>query len=116
MIMMLYNKTQNTLISKEVTIAKSFWDRLMGLMFKANLHKEKCLWIKDCPSIHTFFMRFPIDVVFLDKNMRVLKVIDSIQPWRMTAPFQFKNDSCLEFSANKTSQKIFKGDQLDVRP
>ncbi len=111
----IYNITQDSLIAKNILVADSFWLKLKGLMGKATLPKETAMFFKGCPSVHTFFMRFPIDVVFLDKNMIVTAVVENLRPWRCTKPLQFKNYYCVEMYSNKISSKISKGDLLDVR-
>lgn len=60
-----------------VYFANNFKDRLLGYMFRKKPHYEAILF-KPCNSIHTFFMRFNIDVLFLDKNMMVIKKIDGL--------------------------------------
>ncbi|MGH1468854.1 MAG: DUF192 domain-containing protein [Bdellovibrionales bacterium] len=111
----LYNSTTNALVADDLLIADSFYTRLMGLMGKASFSNEKAMLFKGHPSIHTCFMRFPIDVVFLDKNMVVTDVIENLKPWRFTSPFRFQSKYCIEFSSNKISNKVSKGDLLDVR-
>ena len=59
-------------------------DSLIGLMGKACLKKGHGLWIKPCQSVHTFWMRFPIDVLFLDKNGVVIHFIESMKPFRVS--------------------------------
>lgn len=61
-----------------VYIADSFIDRLFGYMFRKKPHYEAILF-KPCNSIHTFFMKFNIDVLFLDKNMKVIKKIEGLE-------------------------------------
>jgi uncharacterized membrane protein (UPF0127 family) len=66
--------------------ADTFSTRLKGLMFrKQPLYKEG-LWIIPCNSIHMCFMFFPIDAVFLDKQMRVVHLVHNLQPWRLVTP------------------------------
>jgi len=65
--------------------ATTFAARLVGLMFKANLPPEGGLLFTPCRSVHTCFMRFPLDVVFLDADFRVMAVVLSLPPWRFTA-------------------------------
>lgn len=52
-------------------------------MGKSRLDPGHALLIKPCSSIHTFFMRFPIDVVFVDKASRVVKIAENVKPWRL---------------------------------
>lgn len=68
-----------------VFIADTFFKRLMGYMFKKRPHHEAIL-IKPCSSIHTFFMKFNIDVLFVDKNMKVLRKIESLTPGKIITP------------------------------
>ena len=64
-------------------IANTFWKRALGLMGKHQLERGTGLLIPNCRSIHTGFMRFPLDVIFLDENNRVAKVVRNVKPWRM---------------------------------
>lgn len=66
----------------DVKIANTFWKRFKGLMFKKNMSPNEAILLKNCSCIHTCFMRFPIDVVYLDNDFRVLKT-ESVQPWRI---------------------------------
>ncbi len=111
----LYNSTKNIHIAKDILVAESFYSRLKGLMGKRTFPKDTAIFFKGCSSVHTFFMGFPIDVVFLNKNMVVNSIIENLQPWRCTKPFQFKNYYCIEFYSNNISKKISKGDTIDVR-
>ncbi len=64
-------------------LADNFKTRTVGLLGEARLDEDEALIIKPCWSIHTFFMRFPIDVLFLDKKGTVKKIIRSMPAWRM---------------------------------
>jgi len=77
------NTTKNTVVAEDLRIARSMWARFWGLMGKPKLPDAQALLIDPCSSIHMFFMRFPIDVVFLDKSDRVVKIVEGIKPWRM---------------------------------
>jgi uncharacterized membrane protein (UPF0127 family) len=69
----------------EVFIADSFRNRFLGYMFRKIPHYEGIL-IKPCNSIHTFFMRFPIDVLFVNENMQVVKKIEGLPPGKIIMP------------------------------
>ena len=62
-------------------VAKSFLQRAIGLIGRKSLPPGTGLLILRCNAIHTFFMRFPIDATFLDKDDRVVKVVRNIRPW-----------------------------------
>lgn len=85
----------------KAAVAKTFLQRLKGLMFKKNIDKDEALIFYSAESIHMFFMQFPIDVVFLDKNMRVIKICTALKPWSMTACFSSK--ITIELPARKAS-------------
>lgn len=110
----LINKTTNKEIAQQVVRAESLYERTKGLLGRKSLPSNEVLWIDRCPSVHTFFMQFPIDVVFVDKDMKVTKVHKNLKPWRMTPPLQFKNHSCFEFAADTVKDSIKEGDKLYV--
>lgn len=63
--------------------ASTFWSRLKGLMGRRSLGPNQGLFIAPCNSVHTAFMRFPIDLVFIDRKGEVLQVTHHLQPWRV---------------------------------
>lgn len=104
--------TQNTLVPN-LEKAADFLSRGKGLLGRTHLESSKGLWILNCRDIHTCFMKFPIDAVFLDKKMKVVSLHKNIQPWRFT--FSWKASSVVEMPAGKIDEmKIQIGDQLDV--
>ena len=58
------------------------WSRMRGLLGRSGLEQGEGLFLKPCGSVHTLFMRFPIDVVFLDRELSVLAVRPAVPPWR----------------------------------
>jgi uncharacterized membrane protein (UPF0127 family) len=74
---------QGTEVATRVTLARSMWSRFMGLMGRADLPEGEGLAITPCSQIHMFFMRFPIDVVYVDREGRVVFIHHSIRPWRV---------------------------------
>ena len=60
------------------------WQRMKGLLGRKGLHNGHGLWIRPCKSIHTFFMKFPIDVIFVSDGDRVVEMYHSLRPFRMT--------------------------------
>lgn len=107
------NKTKDTIVVEEVTLATSIWSRFWGLMGKKGLPEGHGLLIDPCSSIHMFFMRFPLDVVFLDHDGRVTKVVKEIKPWRMALGGGGKK--ALEITAGAASTaNVEAGDELTV--
>ena len=66
-----------------VRIAHSLWSRFLGLMGRSSLAPDEGLWLVPCRSIHMFFMRTSIDVAFLDRDRRVVKVVEQMRPWSL---------------------------------
>ena len=75
-------------VSKSITVASTlveatgFFSRLRGLIGKDVLEDGAGLWMARCRAIHTFGMRFPIDVIFVDRNMAVKKMVKGVPPFR----------------------------------
>ncbi|MBR2774270.1 MAG: DUF192 domain-containing protein, partial [Selenomonadaceae bacterium] len=65
----------------DVEIAKSFLSRLRGLMMRRKLPEGRGLLLAPCNSIHMLFMRFAIDVVYLDEDFRIKKIARDVMPW-----------------------------------
>ncbi len=65
----------------KVIIADNFLTRLEGLMFREKLPPDTGLLLAPCNSVHMCFMRFAIDVVYLDKEYRILKIVRNLKPW-----------------------------------
>jgi len=88
---------------------------MVGLLGHSCLREGEGLWLEPCSSIHTFFMRFPIDAVFLAKNGRVVAVKARLAPWRVTR-FHWRAKSVLELPPGDAERlQIRKGDQLNIR-
>jgi uncharacterized membrane protein (UPF0127 family) len=69
----------------QIEHACGFWARLRGLIGRPPLAAHRALLLRRCRAIHTFFMNAPIDVVFLDRFGKVLKIVESLRPWRVAA-------------------------------
>ncbi len=132
----LIHKETNQVLSSQVVHSHSLLKRMKGLIGSQALIKDQAMWLKPCSSIHTYFMSFPIDVVFTDKNLRVTGVVENISPWKIVNQkgrvmniWQsflssetysiiklFQNYSAFEFSGGTLADKIKiqEGDQLHV--
>ena len=77
-----FNETKRTELAGDVRLARSLWAKFWGLMGRRPLPDGQGLLLKPCTSVHTFFMRFPIDVIFLDRTSKVVKIIPAMKPWR----------------------------------
>jgi len=107
------NKTKNIILASQAKIADSFFKRLIGLMFKKGLSKEEALVFFKAPSIHTFFMRFPIDILFLDREGKVLRIVKKVNPYRVV--FCKNSYITIEFSSkNNNLAQTSKGDFIII--
>ena len=70
------------LLGIKADVAASFLQRAKGLIGRSSLPPGEGLLIERCNAIHTFFMKFPIDAIFLDRRGRVVKTVRNIRPWR----------------------------------
>lgn len=110
----LINKSKNMEIARHLRVAESFFSRAKGLLGERQLLPRHALWIQRCTSIHTFFMRFTIDVVFVDRSLVVKAVYRDLPPWRMTWP-AWGASSVFELPAGTLREaRVEIGDQLYV--
>ena len=80
------NRTRGATLAANVQVADTPRSRRIGLLHHATLGPEEGLWIYPTWAIHTFGMRFPIDVVFLDRHLRVRRIYHRLAPFRLTSP------------------------------
>ncbi len=85
--MKLINKTKSVVFAEDVVTASNPFKRMKGLLGRKELKLGQALILKPCNSIHTIFMRFPIDVLFVDKNSRVIRSISSLKPFCITCVY-----------------------------
>lgn len=105
------NETRGTLVAEDVRVADGIWSRFWGLMGRKSLPEGSGLLLRPSSSIHTAFMRFPIDLVFLDRALRVVKVVPEMKPFR--AAVAFGAHSVLELNAGAAAEaQVQTGDQL----
>ncbi len=82
--MKIINLTNNAVLADRARVADTFWTRLVGLLNRKSLEKGEALILKPCSSIHTFFMRFSIDVLFLDKKGKVIGLFSVFRSFRVS--------------------------------
>lgn len=85
--MIIRNSNKNTIVAENVFFADTPFKRAKGLLGRKELRSGECLIIKPCNSVHSFFMRFAIDVLFLDKNHRVVGMVVNLLPYRLSPLF-----------------------------
>lgn len=106
------NQTKATVVCQQARIADTFATRLIGLLGKDRLEPDTGLLLQPSTGIHTWGMRFAIDVVTLDENRQVIGVWENVGPWRMRG-LNSRTRSVLELPAGQIARsKIAVGDEL----
>jgi uncharacterized protein len=107
-----YNETKGTFLAFKVRVADSILGRLVGLLGKRNLKPDAGVWIVPANAIHTIGMLFSFDVVMIDKDFRVVKVIEMVKPFRIILPKRHA-ESVIELPAHAIFRSRTQvGDQL----
>ena len=111
---LIHQQTNQTLAVK-VNKAETFMERFKGLSGKEDMPSHSTLWIPACPSIHTFFMKFSLDVIFTDRKFHVVSVYYAVPPGKIIFGglrsyhvFELKTSGLLK------NYSIQKGDKLNV--
>lgn len=111
-----FNRTRHSYLATHLRVAGTHWSRFCGLMGEppGRFPAGDGLWIVPCRGVHTFAMRFPIDVVYLDRDKAVVHIEHDLKPWRV-APVRMSANSVLELPANTlrpTGTSL--GDHIDI--
>jgi uncharacterized membrane protein (UPF0127 family) len=108
------NLTRATSVAERCRVAASLRDRAVGLLATPNLLAGEGLLIENTQSIHMFFMRYPIDVAFVDRDARVTRTVAGLRPWRVVWWAGGARD-CIELPVGALSASgTLAGDQLAV--
>jgi uncharacterized membrane protein (UPF0127 family) len=106
-------RLDGAVVCERCTIADSPLTRMRGLLGRRDLASHEGVLLRPAGSVHTFFMRFAIDIVFLDRDGRVLRIAESVRPWRTAAARGAK--SVLELRAGECARRrLLTGDVLEV--
>ena len=107
------NVTRGTVLGDAIDRADTSAARNVGLLKHRSLEPGHGLWIVPCEGIHTFFMKFAIDVVYVDRSKRVRKVVRAIPAWRLS--FCLTAHSVIELPVGVIDVTgTLKGDQLEI--
>jgi uncharacterized protein len=110
------NRTRNAYLATRVRLAATHWSRFRGLMATdaARFPAGEGLWIVPCHGVHTFAMRFPIDVVYLDRGKVVVHIEENLKPWRLAA-VRMSAASVLELPGQTlNSTRTAVGDEIEI--
>lgn len=108
------NQTRSNVVCERAELADTAWKRLRGLLGRKDLPPGDGMLIVPAPSIHSAFMRFDFDAVFLDRELTVVRLAERIPPWRARTARNAR--SVLELAAGQISERGLQvGDQLAVK-
>jgi len=108
------NVTQNKTLAHSLLVADTFCSSLLGLMGRRCLPVGEGLWINPCQSVHSMWMRFPIDVIFLSDEKAIIHIVEHMKPFRIT---KYVSDarSVIELPANTiTATQTQVGDRIEI--
>ena len=101
-------------VCRECVLANSARTRLKGLLGRGGLGPDEGLLLQPANSVHTAFMRFPIDVVFLDGDLQVMDVVAAVPPWRLRAKRGAR--AVLELAAGEAGRRgLREGETLQLK-
>lgn len=112
--MKLYNSTQNNLIAGDVQVAENYFSRNIGLLSRKSISSNEGLVIKPCFSVHTFFMKFPIDILFVNKKNEIIALYENVKPWKIL-PIHFSSRYVVELAVGQIAvNNICLGDIINL--
>jgi uncharacterized protein len=111
-----YNRTRQACLATELAVADTHWTRLRGLLGRSpdDFRNGSGLWIVPCHGVHTLGMGFPIDVLYLDRDMTVIHIQPELRPWRF-APVRRRANSVLELPSQTAAEtRTTIGDTIEI--
>jgi hypothetical protein len=112
--MKIYHDTTGQCLAERVVLANTFLTRLRGLLGRRCLAPSEALWLRPCNGVHTLGMIFAIDAIFLDKELRIVRLVENLRPFCFTVP-HLRAHSVVEMAAHSAARLTLKvGDQLRV--
>jgi uncharacterized membrane protein (UPF0127 family) len=110
---LIVNRTRGTNVCEQAELADNPWLRLKGLLGRKSLEPGHGILLRPAPSIHSAFMRFEFDAIFLDRDMKVLRIVEQLPPWKARSAKGAK--SVLELAAGQIAVRgVQVGDELAV--
>lgn len=110
----IYHAATGACIAERVLLANTALKRLRGLLGRRRLEPDEALWLRPCNGIHTLGMLFPIDAIFLDQELRIVRLVENLRPFRLTVP-HLRARSVMEMAAHSVARlQLRTGDQLRV--
>lgn len=103
------------ILLERVMVTSTLGEKMKGLLGRQGLDEQEGMFFDACRSVHTFFMKFEIDVLFCSRQMRVVEIFNRVRPWRMAVCSKFDGVSVLEMKGGRIEQLGIKtGDSLRI--
>jgi uncharacterized protein len=107
-------RADGTVVCEKCIVAQTPLTRMRGLLGRTSLAPEEGVLLRPAGSVHTFFMRFTIDAVFLDRDLKVVAIAERLRPWRTAGKRGAK--AVLELAAGESARRgVQVGDELELR-
>jgi len=113
--MRVLNLTRKTVVADSVEVADSGPKRSKGLLGRKGLDPGTGLWIVPCEAVHTFWMQFSLDLIYLDRDLRIRKLRSNVRPWRFSGCLTAHSVLELGVGTIQASQAM-PGDKLEFSP
>lgn len=107
-------KKDGSVLIADCAMALTSWEKMLGLLPRKSIDKNEAMWINNSTSIHTFFMKFAIDVAFIDRKGKILAIYHSLQPWRHSWIHLFAKGALEAKSGLMKEMGIEKGEILEI--
>jgi hypothetical protein len=117
--MKLVDRITGRIVAREVEVADTFWSRFRGLMFRRRFPQGKAILFRfkkpGRHAVHMFFVRFPIDLLYLNRQFKIVEIREALKPWRFYRPKHLATN-LVELPAGSVRKLGIKtGDQLEIR-
>jgi uncharacterized protein len=111
--MIITHEKSGQVLGQKVKLANTIWSRLSGFMFRESIEPYDGLFLAWNNSVHNCFVRFSLDIIFINKNNEIVKIIKNFRPW-MFSRIYFRARHTIELLAGTIPDSIAVGDRLVI--
>lgn len=111
---LLRNATTGTIVATRIDPLSTFFQRAIGLLARTSMRPDEGIWIRGCRAIHTIGMRVAIDVIFVDRDSRVLRTVSDVRPNRLSLSCRDASGVLELGSGALRESDIMPGDRLEL--
>ncbi len=111
--MIIIHEKSGQILGRKIKKANTFGSRLLGFMFKKSIEPYDGLFLAWNNSVHNCFVQFSLDIIFINKNNEIVKIIRNFRPWRFSRIY-FRARHTIEFISGTIPDSIVVGDKLVI--